>query len=84
MTGKEVPVMILLGHTSCNHIYKYVQLAHTYFGGSPKYKHQWVETREDEGKLVDYGWELVRTDSRDGACLYRKLDVSSAKLIGHD
>ena len=82
-TGKEGAVMILLGHKSTKYIYKYVQLAAIYFGGEKKYISQWVTTREQETKIVEEGYELVRTDPKDGASLYRKLDrKASAHFTG--
>ena len=83
-TGREVPVMILLGHKSTKYLWLYVQLAKIYFGGTPKYNHIWVNDREQEGKLVDEGYTLVRTDPRDGASLYKKQISAAAQLIGHD
>ncbi len=84
-TGREIDVAYLLGHTSTKYVTKYAQLAKIYFGGAKKYKSVWVNDRETETKLANEGYELVRTDPKDGACLYRKLDCSSAaSLIGHD
>jgi hypothetical protein len=83
-TGREVPVMILLGHKSTKYLWLYVQLAHIYFGGSPKYTSVWVNNREEETKLSDAGYTLVRTDPRDGSSLYRKQLFAAAQLIGHD
>ncbi len=83
-TGQEVPVMILLGHKSTKYLWLYVQLAHIYFGGTPKYTSVWVNNREEETKLADDGYMLVRTDPKDGASLYRKQISSAAQLIGHD
>ena len=83
-TGREVPVMILLGHKSTKYIFTYVQLAHIYFGGVKKYVSVWVTDRDQETKAVDEGYEYVRTDPKDGASLYRRVDTSAAKLIGHD
>jgi integrase len=83
-TGQEVPVMILLGHKSTKYLWLYVQLAHIYFGGTPKYSSVWVNDREEETKLADAGYMPVRTDPRDGASLYRKQIFSAAQLFGHD
>jgi hypothetical protein len=83
-TGREVPVMILLGHKSTKYLWLYVQLAHIYFGGTPKYTSIWVNNREEETKLSDAGYTLVRTDPKDGSSLYRKQLSSAAQLIGHD
>ena len=84
-TGQEASVMILLGHTSTRYIWLYVQLSKIYFGGTPKYTHVWVNDREEEGKLVDEGYTLVRTDPKDGASLYcKKILGQAAQLIGHD
>jgi integrase len=83
-TGQEVPVMILLGHKSTKYLWLYVQLAKIYFGGTPKYTSVWVNNREEETKLSDAGYTLVRTDPRDGASLYRKQISAAAQLIGHD
>ena len=83
-TGREVDVMILLGHTSCKYIYIYVQLSKIYFGGPPKYNSVWVHNdREKETKLNDDGYEFVRQDPKDGAVLYRKKIYSGA-TVGHD
>jgi hypothetical protein len=82
-TGREVDVMVMHGHTSCKYIYKYAQLAKIYFGGVPKYKSVWVNDRDVETKLADEGYQLVRVDPKDGACLYRKL-VTSGATLGHD
>ncbi|MGA2682876.1 MAG: hypothetical protein ABSF44_13870 [Candidatus Bathyarchaeia archaeon] len=83
-TGREVDVMVLLGHTSGKYIYKYAQLAKIYFGGVKKYNSIWVNNREDEIKLSNEGYEFIRTDPRDGASMYRKLITAGATLIGHD
>jgi len=83
-TGREVPVMILLGHKSTKYMWLYVQLAHVYFGGSKKYVSLWVTDREQETKAIEQGYDYVRTDPKDGASLYRKVDTSAAKMIGHD
>ena len=83
-TGREVPVMILLGHKTTRYIFIYVQLAHIYFGGVKKYVTIWVTDRDQETKANEEGYEYVRTDSKDGASLYRKVDTSAAKMIGHD
>ena len=82
-TGREIDVMTLLGHTSCKYIYKYVQLAKIYFGSTPKFKSTWVNDREEETKLIDDGYQFIRMDPKDGACLYRKL-ISSGATLGHD
>jgi hypothetical protein len=66
------------------YVYVYVRLAHIYFGGVHKYVSVWVNDREQETKLSDEGFQLVRTDPKDGASLYRKLDMTAAKMIGHD
>ena len=76
--------MILLGHKSTKYLWLYVQLAHISFGGTPKYSNVWVNDREEETKLADAGYMLVRTDPRDGASLYRKQIFSAAQLIDHD
>ena len=83
-TQKEVPVMILLGHKSTKYLWLYVQLAHIYFGGTPKYSSIWVHDREQESKIADEGYTYIRTDPKDGASLYRKQISASAQLIGHD
>lgn len=79
----EVAVMVLLGHKSTKYLWLYVQLAHIYFRDAPKkYISLWVDTREDESKAIESGFDYVRTD-KDGASLYRKLD-KTATTIGHD
>ena len=84
-TGQEASVMILLGHTSTRYLWLYIQLSKIYFGGTPKFTHIWVNTREEEGKAFDDGYQYIRTDSTDGARLYgKKIVGSAAKLIGHD
>jgi hypothetical protein len=83
-TQKEVPVMILLGHTSTKYLWLYVQLAHIYFGGTPKYSSIWVTDREQETKAADEGYTYIRTNPKDAASLYRKVISSGAQLIGHD
>jgi hypothetical protein len=79
-TGLEVSVMVLLGNTTTRYIYIYAQLAFVYFGGVHKYVSVWVTDRDQETKLSDEGYQLVRRDPRDGACLYRKLDTTAAKI----
>ena len=75
--------MVLLGHKSTKYLWLYVQLAHIYFRDAPKkYISLWVDTREDESKAIESGFDYVRTD-KDGASLYRKLD-KTATTIGHD
>jgi hypothetical protein len=81
--GKEGPVMLLLGHKTNQQMYKYVQLAHIYFGGSPKYVSKWITTDEEELKAINDGWMLVREDKESHRYLYKK-QVSSAATIGHD
>lgn len=81
--GKEGPVMLLLGHKTNQQMYKYVQLAHVYFVGSPKYVSKWITSDEEELKAVNDGWLLVREDKENRRCLYKK-QVSSAATIGHD
>jgi integrase len=84
-TGREIDVAYLLGHTSNKYVMKYAQLAKLYFGGTPKYHSVWVNNREQETKLADEGYALIRTDPKDGACLYRKLEhLPGSSLIGHD
>ncbi|MGA3111226.1 MAG: hypothetical protein ABSE15_04245 [Candidatus Bathyarchaeia archaeon] len=81
--GKEGPVMLLLGHKTNQQMYKYVQLAHVYFGGSPKYVCKWINTDEEEINAVNEGWILVREDKENHRYLYKK-QVSSAATIGND
>jgi hypothetical protein len=54
--------MVLLGHTSTKYLWLYVQLAHIYFSGTPKYSSIWVTDREQESKsptTVTYILELI-------------------------
>ena len=81
--GKEGPVMLLLGHKTNQQMFKYVQLSHVYFGGSPKYVSKWISTDQEEINAVNDGWVLVREDKENHRCLYKK-QVSSAATIGHD
>ena len=84
-TGQEVSVKILLDHKSTKYLWLYVQLSKIYFGGIPKYTHIWVITREEESKAYDDGYQFIRRDPTDGACLYgKKIVGSAAQLIGHD
>jgi len=77
--------MILLGHKSTKYLWLYIQLSKIYFGGTPKYTHIWVTTREEESKAFDDGYQFIRRDPTDGACLYgKKIVGSAAQLIGHD
>jgi hypothetical protein len=64
-------------------MYKYVQLAQVYFGGSPKYVSKWIITNEEEINAVNDGWVLHREDKENHRYLYKK-HVSSAATIGHD
>ena len=77
-TGKEVPVMILLGHKSTKYLWLYVQLAHIYFGGTPKYTSIWVNNREEETKLADDGYMLVRTDPKRRSKPIQKTNLFSS------
>ena len=81
--GKEGPVMLLLGHKTNQQMYKYVQFAHVYCGGSPKYVSKWISTDEEEINAVNEGWILVREEKENRRYLYKK-QVSSAATIGHD
>ena len=64
--------MILLGHKSTKYLWLYIQLSKIYFGGTPKYTHIWVTTHEEESKAFDDGYQFIRRDPTDGACLYSK------------
>jgi len=81
--GKEGPVMLLLGHKTNQQMYKYVQLSHIYFGGSPKYVSKWIYNDEEELEAVNEGWILHREDKENNRYLYKK-QVRSAATIGHD
>ena len=70
--------MILLGHKSTKYIFTYVQLAHIYFVGVEKYVSIWDTDRDQDTKASEEGYEYVRTDPIDGACLYRKSSFSSS------
>jgi integrase len=69
----EVAVMVLLGHKSTKYLWLYVQLAKIYFGGPRTYVCHIAYTREQETKLIEQGFEYIRTD-KDGASLYRKAN----------
>ena len=54
-----------------NRSYKYVQLAHVYFGGSPNSVSKWISTDEEEINAVNEGWQLVREDKENNRYLYK-------------
>jgi hypothetical protein len=81
--AKEGPVMLLLGHKTNQQMYKFVQLAHIYFGVSPKYVSKWISTNEEEITAVNESWILVKEDKESHRYLYKK-QVSSEATIGHD
>ncbi len=62
--------------------YKYVQLAHAYFGGSPKYVSKWISVNEEEINAVNEGRILLREEGKNYRYLYKKK-VSSATTIGY-
>jgi hypothetical protein len=44
-----------------------------------------TELSEQEIAIANEGYEYVRTDPKEGASLYRKIDNTAAStLIGHD
>jgi len=67
--------MLLLGHKTSQQMYKYVQLAHVYFGGSPKFVGKWISTDEQELSVVNDGWVMVREDKENHRYLYKNKSV---------